>query len=107
MFPMKNYLKDFYKMSDEEILVYAKKIEIEVYNNVKKDFLRKSKEISGWAVELFKKKFWFINGNQQRVWNRMEDDEIDNLFKKNRNEFSDMFDTFKCFKLCSPFKRII
>ncbi len=89
-------------MSNEDIISFSKQIEVEVYNNIKKDFSRKTKEISTFAVELFRKKFWYESERQPRNWNRLEESEIDVLFKKCRVEFADIFDIFKSFKVCYP-----
>jgi hypothetical protein len=99
MFPLKVFLRDFYRMTDQEIAEYANQIESDVYSNIKKDFQKKTKEISSLAVEIFKKKFWYVEGNVQRDWNRIDEEEMDNLFKKYRAELSEIFDTFKFFRL--------
>lgn len=85
-------------MSNEEILEFSQYIELEVYNSIKKDILKRIKEISSLAVELFKKKFWYEN-NEARNWNRYEDEELDSLFLKIKAEFSDIFETFKIFRV--------
>jgi hypothetical protein len=99
MFPLKNYLRDFYRMSNEEIIDFARYVESEVYNNIKKDISKRTKEISTIAVDLFKKKFWFEKENIQRNWNRLEEDEIIALYKKTKAEFADLFETFKLFRV--------
>jgi hypothetical protein len=99
MFPLKNYLRDFYRMRDEEIFEFSINVETEVYNSIKKDILKRTKEISSIAVELFKKKFWYEKDNNQRQWHRIEEEEIDNLFKKFRNEYNDLFEQFKFFRV--------
>lgn len=82
-------------------------IEIEIYNNIRKELIKKQKEIITLSVDLFKKKFWFENG-EMRSWNRIEDDNIDNLFKSSRKELIDIFDIFKQYKLIKhPLKRIL
>ena len=99
MFPLKNYLQVYYKSSNEEINEYAGKIEIEVYENLKKELTKRSKEISAIAIDLFRKKFWYEKENVQRNWNRLQDDEIDALFKKSKNELTDIFETLKTFRI--------
>jgi hypothetical protein len=91
-------------MSQEEILEFCKYVEAEVYNNTKREITKKSREISSLAVDLFKKKFWYEK-EEQRNWNRLEEEEIDNLFKKYRSEFVDLFEVFRTFKVVkSPLK---
>jgi hypothetical protein len=99
MFPLKSYLRDFYKLSNEDIEDFAKHVESEIYSKLKTDIQRKTKEISTLAVDLFKKKFWYDEENVKRNWNKLDDDEIDSLFKKFRAEYADIFETFKFFRL--------
>jgi hypothetical protein len=99
MFPLKNYLRDFYHLQDDEIYEFAQRIENEVYNSLKKEFSKNTKEIASTAVELFRKKFWYEKDNVARSWNRIENEEIDNLFKKCRSELIDLFETFKTLKI--------
>ncbi len=99
MFPLKNYLQIYYKSTNEEINEYAAKIETEVYENIKKELIKRSKEISTIAIDLFKKKFWYEKENVQRNWNRLEDDHIDILFKKCKSELTDIFETLKIFRI--------
>ncbi len=86
-------------MSNEDIDEFANYVESEIYSNLKKDIIRKTKEISSIAVDLFKKKFWYEGENIQRNWNKLDDEDIDFLFKKFRGEYSDIFETFKIFRL--------
>ena len=46
MFPLKNYLQIYYRFNNEEVLEFATKIEFEVYENLKKEIMKRSKEIS-------------------------------------------------------------
>jgi hypothetical protein len=98
MFPLKTYLKDYYNMSHEEILEFCRYIEAEIYNITKREITKKSREISTLAVELFKKNFWYEK-EEQRNWNRLEEEDIDNLFKKYRGEYVDLFEVFRTFKI--------
>jgi hypothetical protein len=106
MFPLKIYLKDYYKLTDQEIKEYEDYIENEVYSNTKQNCAKKAKEISTIGIELFKKKFWFEKEDIQRHWNRLEEEEIDALFKKYRAEYLELFDCFKLFKIIkNPLKQ--
>ena len=86
-------------MSNEDVDDFAKNIESEVFSNIKRDILKRTKEIYSLAVDLFKKRFWYEKENEQRNWNKLDDEEIDLLFKKFRAEYYDMFDIFKNFKV--------
>lgn len=81
-------------MEEDEYIEYAKEIENEVYQSVKSEFARKLKEISSFAIDLFKKKFWYENGIP-RIWNRMEESDIDSLYKQYKNETADLFENFR------------
>ncbi len=99
MFPLKNYLQIFYNLTNEEIVEYASKIECEVYENLRKEITKRIKEISSIAIELFRKQFWYEKENIQRNWNRLEEEEVDYLFKKCKKELSEIFENFKILKI--------
>jgi hypothetical protein len=88
-------------MDDREFVPYVQEIENEIYLLLKKDFYKKIvKEISNYAVESFRKNFWYDEGIP-RVWNKMSEDEIDRLYEKFTIQNHYMFDIFKEFKLLS------
>lgn len=94
-------------MDNAEFTEYAKTIENDIYNSIKKDFDKKTKEIASIGIELFRKKFWYEKETEPRIWNKLEDEQIDNLFKKYRLELSDLFEVLKYFKVPkSPLKCI-
>lgn len=98
---------EYYKTSNEEYISYVKNIENEIYNNLRKEIIKKQREIATISVDLFKKKFWFEKG-EVRSWNKIENEHIDHLFKDARNSVVDIFDLFKQYKLIkNPLKRII
>jgi hypothetical protein len=107
MIPMRKYLSDFFKLEDQEFFNYADEIEGELYDGLKKEFIKKSRDFSDKAVELFKKDFWFEPDGTQRNWNKIKDDDIDAMFKASRLKYLDMFESLKHFKLLkSPLKGI-
>jgi hypothetical protein len=99
MFQLRDYLETKYKLCNEEITEYVSRIEIEVYENLKKEITIRSKEISHIAIDLFRKKFWYERENIQRNWNRLKDEEIDNLFKECKSKLNEIFENFKNFKI--------
>jgi hypothetical protein len=104
MLPMRRYLSDFFRIDDNEFFNYAVDFENELYNAVKKDFTKKSRDLPDKAVEFFRKDFWFENGIQ-RNWNKIKDEDIDNLFKNCRTKYLSLFENLKLFKLLkSPLK---
>jgi hypothetical protein len=65
------------------------------------------KDITNVMKDLFKKKFWNDDENKPKNWNRYEEDEIDALFKSVRNEYINIFDSFKTANMIKePFKFI-
>lgn len=98
LFSLGHFLREYYKMDEREFVPYIKGIEGDIYVAMKKDFNKKIKEISNFAVESFKKGFWYEDGIP-RVWNKMSETEIDRLFNKFSKENSFVFDLFKEFKL--------
>jgi hypothetical protein len=75
-------------MSNEDIEEFIKSIESEVFNNTKKEIIKKTKEISSIAVDLFKKKFWFAKDNEQR-------NQQLNYFLNNNNNLQTNYDSYK------------
>jgi hypothetical protein len=106
MLPMRRYLTDYFRLEDHEFLNWADEIENELYNSLKKEFIKKSRDLPDKAVELFRKDFWYEGGNVQRNWNKMKDEDIDSLFKTCRAQYLDLFEDLKLYKLIkSPLKR--
>ncbi len=102
---MRKYLSDYYKLNNDEFVEYSNSIESELYQGIKKDFSKKVKDISNIVIDLFKKDFWFDKGNQ-RNWNKIEEDDIDNLFKQVRSKYNDLFENLRYLKIMrSPLKR--
>jgi hypothetical protein len=105
LLPMRKYLSDYYKLNNDEFVEYSNSIESELYQGIKKDFSKKVKDISNIVIDLFKKDFWFDKGNQ-RNWNKIEEDDIDNLFKQVRSKYNDLFENLRYLKIMrSPLKR--
>jgi hypothetical protein len=98
LFALKDYLREYYKMEENEYIPFVRDIENEVFSAIKKDLYKKSREISNYAVESFRKHFWYDEGIP-RVWNKIDESEIDSLFTKYKNENLFVFDIFKKFKL--------
>lgn len=85
-------------MDDNEFIKYAEKIEAQVYESVKNTFFKKIQEISEIAVNYFKKKFWYEESGETKIWAKYEDDVIDSSYKNLRAEMMDIFETFRHLK---------
>ena len=106
LFGLKDYLKEYYKMEDKEFVPFISEIENEIYHSSKKDLYKKMKEISNYAVESFRKYFWYEEGIP-RVWNKIDEHEIDKLFNQFKNENQYIFELLRSFKLLTnPLKCI-
>jgi hypothetical protein len=93
-------------MEEKEFIPFIIEVENDIYAAIKKDFVKKLKEISNYASESFKKGFWYNEGIP-RMWNKMTESEIDQLFEKYKGENSIIFDMFKEFRLVkNPLKCI-
>ena len=75
-----------------------REIENEIFTSIKKDLYKKTREISNYAVESFRKNFWYDEGIP-RVWNKLGEGDVDKLFNKLQNENLYVFELFKKFKL--------
>jgi hypothetical protein len=58
------------------------------------------KEISNYAVESFRKKFWYDEGIP-RVWNKIDESDIDKFYNQFNKENQYIFELFRKFKLIS------
>ena len=87
-----------YNMENEEYKNCIKDVEKELIHEIKKEFLKKSKEIPSIQIDNFKSEFWNKDGIP-RVWNQLSESEIDKLY----NDFYDKnlacFDLFKQYKV--------
>lgn len=98
IYPLQVFLKEFYGITDEELTEMLQSIESEVFSTIKKNFSGKIKNAADLIIDLFKSKFWNEN-NEMRNWNKYEEEEIDSLFKKIRNEYMELLDQIKIFKV--------
>jgi hypothetical protein len=105
LFGFKEKLKEYYKMDEKEFLPFLRDIENEIYLVIKKDFLKKMKDISNFAIESFKRNFWYDEG-LPRVWNKLNENVIDELYKKYKQQNYNVFEHFKKFYLLrNPLQR--
>ncbi len=94
-------------MEDKEFIPFISEIENENYHSSKKDLYKKMKEISNYAVESFRKYFWYEEGIP-RVWNKIDESEIDKLFNQFKNDNLYIFELLRSFKLLTnPLKCIL
>jgi len=81
-----------------EFINIAQNIEIEMYNNCKKDLLKKLLDLHYTAFDIFRKNFWYDEG-LPRVWNKIDENLIKELKTKFINENEFIFKLFNQFKL--------
>ena len=101
IFPLRIYLRDCYNCDPNDVNYIIQNIQDKVYNDTKKNINKKMRDISQLIVDQFKKKFWYEENSdsQMRNWNKLEELEIDILFKKLREEYLSVFEEFKYFEL--------
>lgn len=98
LIPLKSSLIDDFKLPVVEADIILEAIEVELYNLSFKTVERKTKDFSSAAVEYFKKQFWFDEG-LPRKWSRIEETEIDSLFKSSKKLVEGLFSIFTEFKV--------
>lgn len=104
LFSLEAFFIEYYGMASEEFKEIIVKIENEVFNSAKRDFLKKVMDLHLIAYDSFRKNFWYNEG-VPRVWNRMEEQEITNLKDKYFKENEFIFNIFTRFKvLRNPLK---
>ena len=99
--PLKVYLNQCFNLNESEIEEYLSDIEKEVFEKAKREIQKKMKDFSQLIVDLFKKRFWYENPeeNKMRNWNRIDESKINELFLKTRALYIDVFEQFKTFNL--------
>jgi len=70
-------------MHPDESKEFIIEIENETYATTKTEFLNRTKEMAEFAVQVFKKKFNYDEKNGlPRLWDRIEESQIDELYNK-------------------------
>ena len=98
IFGLKDYLKEYYKFEEKEFVPFIQEVEKDIHLSAKKDLYKKMKDISNYAVESFRKNFWYDEGIP-RVWNKIDESEIEKLYNKLNTENQYVFELFRKFKL--------
>ena len=98
LLPLKASLIDYYRLNDEEANSLIETLEEELYTLTLKGTEKKTKEIYSLAVDHFKSHFWYDEG-LPRKWPRIDEVEIDNLFKENKKNSEKLLSIFSEFKL--------
>ena len=94
----KKFFRNNYNMDDEEFNNFIKGLEEELFHEIKKEFLKKTKEIPSIQIDNFKNEFWNKDGIP-RVWNEISENEIDNLYNQCYDKNFACFDLFKQYKV--------
>ena len=99
IYPLRVYLNECFNLNKKETNDYLSQIEEDLFEQTKKDILKKMKNFSQLIVDLFKKRFWYENPeeNKMRNWNRIDEAKIDKLFLQTRAIYIDIFEQFKTF----------
>ena len=97
---LKGFFFEYYNLNDDDFYSIASNIEEEVYQRCLRHFSKQSKEIIGFSVDLFKKKFWYSDGIP-RIWNKMTNEDIRLLYRESKSEVECIFELFGIFQLIS------
>ena len=93
IFNLRFFLLSSFKLTNEQLMNYLTEIEKEVYENLKKECLKKTKEICSISINLFKKRF-----NENNIKN-LSQEQIYNLYKQLRTNYFNLFEQLKLFKI--------
>ena len=93
IFNLRFFLLSSFKFINEQLINYLTEIEKEVYENLKKECLKKTKEICSISINLFKKRF-----NENNIKN-LSQEQIYNLYKQLRTNYFNLFEQLKLFKI--------
>ena len=93
IFNSRFFLLSSFKLTNEQLMNYLTEIEKEVYENLKKECLKKTKEICSISINLFKKRF-----NENNIKN-LSQEQIYNLYKQLRTNYFNLFEQLKLFKI--------
>jgi hypothetical protein len=85
-------------MKEEEFRPFIIECEKDIINGIKKEFIKKSKEIPNIQIDNFKSEFWNKDGIP-RIWNQMTESEIDKLFNQFYDKNYSCFDLFKTYNV--------
>ena len=105
LLPLRRSLFEYYKLNNEEANKIIENLEEELYSLTLKGTEKKTKEISSFAVDYFKNIFWYDEG-LPRKWTRVDEIEIDNLFKDSKKKAEKLLTIFSEFRLVKkPLKK--
>ncbi len=93
IFNLRFFLLSSFKLTNEQLIDYLTEIEKEVYENLKKECLKKSKEIYSISIDLFKNRL-----HEKNIKN-LSQEQIYNLYKQLRMNYLNLFEQFKLFKV--------
>jgi hypothetical protein len=89
-----NFLSDNFKMETSELYEYCNEIQDEIYVTMRKDIKKKIEKLYENAISNFKKDFFYEEGIP-RIWNKIEESQIDKLFILNREKHFQTFNIFR------------
>lgn len=101
------YFLEFYSMNSNEFIDFSKEIEVELHNLTNTQLNKKFKEISSFVTEIFRKKFWNDEKGVPRIWNRIEENQIDDLYKKYKDEVIYNYNNSVSVMKCSNYSRAL
>lgn len=99
LFAFKNTLFEYYKLDNIVIENCLKELEINIRKAVTRNIEKKTKELSNFALDHFKKIFHYDNNKLPRKWDRLQENEIDEIYSKSIKQTEILFVLFSQIKL--------
>jgi len=87
-----------FELEETDFLKFVEDLEEEIYNDLKRDLIKKSKEISNFQVENFRNKFWNEDG-VPRIWNQLSESVIKDYYNEAKKGSKENFELFKNYKI--------
>jgi len=99
MSALKNNIQDFYKLKPEEIQEYLENLEEVISKYTIKNFEKSLRETSTITLEYFKDQFLFDDNKMPRKWNRIPEEQIDEIYKNSKSKSLILFEILSKLKV--------
>ena len=96
---LKNNIQEFYKLTPEEVYQFLENLEEAISKYTFKNFGKTLKETSNFAIEYFKGQFLVDDNKLPRKWNRIPEEQIDEIYKNSKKNSEILFDILSKLKV--------
>ena len=77
---------------------YFTAIDLQLYEAIRNNFIKKTQEISTFGIDRFKNFFWFEENGEPKIWSKYSDQDIEKSYKGIRSDMINIFDNLKYLK---------